>query len=130
MGRGGPHTGGTGYTTLDSGLNSQGVLFARTYFLGTASKDAGSASGTKATAEIARLARKVFNLVRFEHLLCDPESSRQVRTMPSWPRSLANFSRLQLYSHRNTWANLHLLGQPDTFLAPERRGHGAALHVR
>ena len=39
----------------------------------------------------------------------------QVRKTPSWPRSWANFSLLQLYSHRNAWANLHLLGQPGTF---------------
>ena len=53
------------------------MLFARTYFKSTASKDSDSASGAKATAEITRLAKKVFNLVRFEHLLCDPESSQQ-----------------------------------------------------
>ena len=41
----------------------------------------------------------------------------QVRTMHSWPRSRANFSLLQLYSHRNAWANLHILGQPNNFLA-------------
>jgi hypothetical protein len=32
-------------------------------------------------------------------------------------RSWANFSLLSLYSHRNAWANLHILGQPNTFLA-------------
>jgi hypothetical protein len=37
--------------------------------------------------------------------------------MPRWPRSWASFSLLQLYSHLNTWANLHLLFQPDTPLA-------------
>ena len=74
VGRGGPHTGGKGYTTLDSGLNAQGVLFARTYFLGTAGKDAGSTLGVQATAEIARLTKKVFNLVRFEHLVRDPHN--------------------------------------------------------
>ena len=41
----------------------------------------------------------------------------QVRKTPSWPRSWANFSRLSLYSRWNAWANWHLLGQPDTFLA-------------
>ena len=41
----------------------------------------------------------------------------EVSKTPSWPRSWANFSLLQLYSHRNAWANLHLLGQPNTFLA-------------
>jgi hypothetical protein len=41
----------------------------------------------------------------------------QVRKTPSWPRSWANFSLFCLYSHRNVWANSHLLGQPNTFLA-------------
>ena len=44
----------------------------------------------------------------------------QVRKTPSWPRSWANSSHLQLCSHRNAWANFHILGQPDTSLA--RRG--------
>ena len=43
--------------------------------------------------------------------------STQVRMTPSWPRSWANFSLSQLYSHRNAWANLHRLGQPNNFLA-------------
>jgi hypothetical protein len=43
----------------------------------------------------------------------------KVRKTPSWPRSWVNTSLLQLYSHRNAWANLRLLGQPDTFLAKE-----------
>jgi hypothetical protein len=59
------------YTVLDSGLNSAGVLFARTYFLNSASRDA-TPSARAATAELARLAKKVFNLVRFEDgILCD-----------------------------------------------------------
>jgi adenylate kinase family enzyme len=41
----------------------------------------------------------------------------QVRKTPRWPRSWPNFSPLQLYSHRNAWASLHLLGQPNSFLA-------------
>jgi hypothetical protein len=42
----------------------------------------------------------------------------QVRKAPSWPRSWANFSSpLSLHSHWDAWANLHVLGQPDTFLA-------------
>jgi hypothetical protein len=41
----------------------------------------------------------------------------KVRKTPSWPRSWANFSPLQLCSHRNAWANLHLLGQPNSFYA-------------
>jgi DnaJ family protein C protein 13 len=45
----------------------------------------------------------------------------KVRKTPSWPRSWANFNLLQLYSHRNTWANLQLLGQPNTLHAQEPR---------
>jgi hypothetical protein len=45
------------------------------------------------------------------------EREAQVRKSPSWPRSWANFSLLSLYPHRNAWSNLHLLGQPTTFLA-------------
>ena len=56
--------------------------------------------------------------------------SLQVRKAPSWPRSWANFSPSQLCSHRNAWANLHLLGQPDTFLARVRRGLGRGLARR
>jgi hypothetical protein len=41
----------------------------------------------------------------------------EVRKTPSWPRSWANFSLLQLYLHRNAWANLHIVGQPNTFIA-------------
>ena len=40
-----------------------------------------------------------------------------VRKMPSWPSSRANFSLLQLCSHRSAWASLRLLGQPKTVLA-------------
>ena len=43
---------------------------------------------------------------------------RQVRKTRSWPRSWANFSLLLLSAHRNARANLHLLGQPNIFLAP------------
>jgi hypothetical protein len=42
---------------------------------------------------------------------------RKVRKPPGWPRSWANFSLLQLHSHRHAWASLHRLGQPNTFLA-------------
>jgi hypothetical protein len=45
----------------------------------------------------------------------------QVRKTPSCPKSWANLGLLWLYSHRGAWANLHLLGQPDTFLAPDER---------
>jgi hypothetical protein len=51
----------------------------------------------------------------------------QARKMPSWPRSWANFSLLQLCSHRNALVNFHqiLLGQPNSFLAaaPVQDGH-------
>ena len=43
--------------------------------------------------------------------------AEKVRKTPSWPRSWTNCSPLQLCSHRNAWANLHLLGQPGAFLA-------------
>jgi hypothetical protein len=46
-------------------------------------------------------------------------STSQVKNISSWPRSWANFSLFWLYSHRNAWANLHLLGQPNTFLAAD-----------
>ena len=44
---------------------------------------------------------------------------------PSWPRSWANFSLLQLYSHRNARANFHRLRQPDPGL-----GSGPSRHTR
>jgi hypothetical protein len=46
----------------------------------------------------------------------------KVRQTPGWPRSWANFSLLLLCFHRNVWANLHLLGRPNAFLA---QGHDA-----
>ena len=60
-------------------------------------------------------------------LFCDAQSCDQVRETPSWPRSWATFSLLSRYSHGNAWANLHLLGRPDTFLAgqchPDNNGY-------
>jgi hypothetical protein len=44
-----------------------------------------------------------------------PTTVLEVRKTPSWPRSWANFSLSLLYSHRNAWANLYILGQPKTF---------------
>ena len=41
----------------------------------------------------------------------------RVRRTPSWPRSWANFSLLQLYSNTNAWDNLHRLGRPNTLLS-------------
>ena len=49
-----------------------------------------------------------------------------MRKTPSWPRSWAIFSLLELYSHRNAWANLHLLGQPNSFLAQDGAAFGTA----
>ena len=64
-------------------------------------------------------------------------AAEKVRKTPSWPGSWANFSLLSLHSHRDSWANLHILSQPNTFLAEVgRRGGRAAvrslpqLHVR
>jgi hypothetical protein len=56
-----------------------------------------------------------------------PDSGTEVRKTPRWPRSWANFSLFQLYFRRNTWANLYILGQPNTFPAGGRivgRRHG------
>ena len=48
-----------------------------------------------------------------------------MRKTPSWPKSWANFSLWQLHSHKNAWANLHHLGQPNTFLALANQGFSA-----
>jgi hypothetical protein len=50
----------------------------------------------------------------------------QVRKMPSRPRSWANLSLLQLYTHRNAWADSQRLGHPNTLLAP---GEGGPRHA-
>jgi hypothetical protein len=39
----------------------------------------------------------------------------KVRQAPSWPTSWANFSLLQLYSHRNAWTNSHLVASLTLF---------------
>ena len=52
----------------------------------------------------------------------DGATALQVRSTPSWPGSWANRSLVSLYFHRNARANLHLLGQPDTFHAAAGRG--------
>ena len=60
--------------------------------------------------------------LQLNSLVLEEIFTTQVREeTPSWPRSWANFSLLQLYSHRNAWANLQLLGQPDTLLARQER---------
>jgi hypothetical protein len=55
----------------------------------------------------------------------------KARKTPSRPSSWANSSRFKLHSRRNAWANLHILGQPNTLLA-RGQGLGAphALRVR
>jgi hypothetical protein len=55
---------------------------------------------------------------------CGPRGG--VRKTQSWPRSWVNFSLFWPYSHRNARANLHLLGQPNTFLA--RRWSAESFH--
>jgi hypothetical protein len=52
----------------------------------------------------------------------------QVRKTPSWPRNWANFSLLQLYSHRHGWPNLHLSANLTPFSLQARRGASTALH--
>jgi hypothetical protein len=42
--------------------------------------------------------------------------SPRVRKTPCRPTSWANTSLLSLYSHRNAWANSHLLRQPNALL--------------
>jgi hypothetical protein len=47
----------------------------------------------------------------------------KVRKIPSRRRSRTNFSLLQLYAHKNAWANFHILSQPNTLLAEGRGDH-------
>jgi hypothetical protein len=56
----------------------------------------------------------------YSQVIGDVVLAAKVRKTPSWPRSWANFNFLSLYPRRNAWANLHLLGQPNTFLAAAR----------
>jgi hypothetical protein len=55
----------------------------------------------------------------------------RVRKMPSWARSRANFSLLQLWSHRNAranrnaWTTRNILGQPNTLLQGSGRWSSA-----
>ena len=67
-------------------------------------------------------------LFLFSELLLFTKPAK-VRKTPGWPRNWANSSLLQLCSHRSLWTNLHLLGQPDTFLAPAQ-GRRRQAHVR
>ena len=62
-------------------------------------------------------------IVTNKHAIEISQSFAAVRKTPSWPRSWANFSLSSLYSHRNAWADLHRLGQPNTFLACRGRPH-------
>ena len=51
------------------------------------------------------VSRKWFGITGLTYKNADVNPAK-VRKKPSWPRSWANFSLLQLYSHRNAWANL------------------------
>jgi hypothetical protein len=57
-------------------------------------------------------------------------ATNQVRKTSSRPRSWANFDLFYLYSHRNARANWHILGQPNTFIAPVRRARLGLTAVR
>ena len=63
-------------------------------------------------ADRVRQAGLIGRVVDFLHF----KTTTQVRKTPS-SRSWAGFSPLSLYPHTNVWANLHRLGQPNTFLA-------------
>jgi hypothetical protein len=66
-----------------------------------------------------------------EAVMAQQPAVGEVRKTPSWPRSWANFSLFQLCSHRNSCANLDLLGQPNTSplsLEAIAAGVAAALH--
>jgi hypothetical protein len=56
-----------------------------------------------------------------KHFHFEYDHTQQVRKTPCRPRSWANSSILWLCSHRNAWTSLHLLGQPNTFLASGER---------
>jgi hypothetical protein len=45
------------------------------------------------------------------------DAELQVGKTQSWSRIWANFRPLSLHSHRNAWAKVHLLGQPNTLLS-------------
>jgi hypothetical protein len=47
----------------------------------------------------------------------------KVSKPPSWPRSWASSSPFKLCSRVDAWASLHLLGQPNTFLAQALASH-------
>jgi hypothetical protein len=69
-------------------------------------------------AEVYRLWGGGLAAVGVDITLDDPAKlAAQVRNTPSWPRCWANFSLLSLCSHRNVWANLCPLDQPNTSLA-------------
>ena len=74
--------------------------------------------GAEGDVDMSELCATLYD-AGYDYML-DPDhapSHPQVRKTPSWPKTWANFSLLQLCSHWNVWANLHLLGQPNTFLA-------------
>jgi hypothetical protein len=74
---------------------------------------AAAAAGAAAEALASAAALEAGQVARLEDAVAGRRAeleAAQVRKTPSWPRSWANFSRLSLYSHRNAWANLDLLG--------------------
>jgi len=66
----GSYTGSPQYTTFDTGLNTASVIFVREFYVHTWAMDLDNAS-IALTQNIARLAKKVYNLVRFERFLVD-----------------------------------------------------------
>jgi hypothetical protein len=52
---------------------------------------------------------------RMQYVTEEPDASVQVRKTAYRPRSWTDCRPLSLCSHRNARADLHLLGQPDTF---------------
>jgi hypothetical protein len=64
-----------------------------------------------------------------EHQLATLEDNQVRETFVPAARGWASFSLVWLHSHRNAWANLHLLGRPDTALAPVARPCARAAQV-
>ena len=73
-------------------------------------------------AESLKFAQGLAALGANRRVMGSMKGRTKVRKMSSWPRSWANFRLLQPYSHRDAWANLRLLGRPNTFHAEGPRG--------
>jgi hypothetical protein len=91
-------------------------------FLSESSAAAGDGECDAAALSAPALARAEADtywcLTKLLDSIQDSYTFAQVRRTPSWPRSWASFSLLSLYSHRNARANSHILGQPNSFVAP------------